>query len=672
MEQNTRGRGRGSPAFGSSTRGRGGGGRGRGRGAIQDERPRELMFITSPFSTKADDIAKTISKHYLMTPGNREYLLYILECWSTDSLTEQLNKMNLLLSTMKSIKIKAGNDDRSYKVEDIRKMITRTTINSILDIGAGNGEILIGTKHLLKVKKENAYAIEPQSDVLKESDEYTTITYDNEGNIPLPNESIDLIIIAETLHHIYPRERKALMYEIKRVLSTKGLVVIQEHAFDQSAGMQIGIEVIHNFWYCKNKENVDPLYLMTPGYCQSLFEGVGLYPRNSPEPRGWQKIYWRSFQANYIREVEEFSKESLFLTPSSQRLPWINRSAYSKTLKNGQLKLFLGHLQALVTFWDMKAVPHLTVVYAGFAPGMSLSIVDRMFPGMISWHLYDTNPYYLGKLENVKVHNKYFTDKHAIKWSLKPNVFFFTDIRRVSFRNEYRIAQQIDMESEQSVKEDMAMQRRWVELMKPYQASLKMKLPYVDTDKAGNLILHDTNYLDGNIMIQSFNGHASSESRLIPMRKSFGDENPTPKTSDIYETKVYDDLLYQEQLFYHNFVDKEAFTMGIQANEHIQDSYEFAHLLYVFDLYKTVTGRSTDKSSIDMATDVVIELKEMKTMQPPQWNEDLEGNKIKFYNDEELTKQFNNGVSIRDLARTFNKAVRAITTRLGYLKLRDY
>ena len=395
---------------------------------------------------------------------------------------------------------------------------------------------------------------------------------------------------------------------------------------------------------------------MTFSYCESLFSDVELYSQYKSEPVGWQRIYWQRFGLDSVQQAEALNPDSLFLSYSSPRRKWINNAPYNKAMKWGQLKLFLSHLQPLVTFWDTKLVPHLTVVYAGFAPGLSIAIVDALFPGMISWHLYDTNPYYLGDVKDFKVYNQWFTDEDARKWSKVPNVFFFTDVRSVSFSEEYRLAGKIDPKSEAAVKDDMAMQRGWIEIMKPYQACLKMKLPYVLKDKSGNLIPHTTSYLEGNIMIQSFNQHASSETRLIPLKRCDG----------TYYIKDYDDILYEEQMFYHNYVNKEAPSMGIEETEYIKNTYEYAHLLYVFELYKSII--ETDNTPIELATDAIIELHEMKSMQIPRWNTTKNGKKLKHNNDGELIKEFNKGSTIEELAKKFDRSERAITTRLMHIQ----
>lgn len=617
------------------------------------------VTLTSPFFKTCANVSKIISKHYVTTPKSSDYLLHILESWTSDRLSVQLDKMRILLQQMEPI-AKSQEGRVEYKSENIINLTDGIEINSILDIGAGTGEILKQTAKSLNVAR--AYALEPQG-ILKiaEDDVITNIFYTDEGNIPLDNEEIDLIIIAVTLHHINPRIREMLMTEIKRVLSPNGIVVIQEHAFDKSAAMHIGLEVLHNFWYVKNNETVDPLYLMTSWECESLFNNVGLYPQNIVTPSSWENIYWRGFSATEIvpvapplnviyTDMKQFVKENLFIPWNPPRLAWKPHSHTSlKTRKYGQLKLFLGMLQALVTFWNPKTIPKLKIVYAGSAPGMTNGIIDRLFKGMIEWHLYDTNPHYLSQMDNFVVYDQWFEDADAEVWAKKANVFFFSDVRSVSTSKKLGSGV-IDVKAEAAVAKDMKMQRRWIEIMKPFQASLKMRLPFVD--KKNNVIMNPTSeYLEGNIMYQSFNGSTSAESRLIPTKNNDGD----------YYAIQYDTVEYEESLYYHNVIIKDTETLNIVPTEYIKDTYEYAHLLYVFDMYREMFG-IVDKTSVEFATEVIAEIDEMRSMIPFEW---------KSEKDEQFLASVEEGLSDDELAIKYQRSVRGIRTKKANLGLID-
>ncbi len=148
------------------------------------------------------------------------------------------------------------------------------TPKKILDIGAGNGEIISMLKTHYKLPHQDVFAIDQK---LPETINATALNYVN-GNIPLPDNSIDLIIMLVVLHHIPPDERSNILSEVNRILTTDGVLIIREHDDIKTLDFQTFIEILHIFWYLVSKETADPLHLMSRTETQELLKFHQLIP----------------------------------------------------------------------------------------------------------------------------------------------------------------------------------------------------------------------------------------------------------------------------------------------------------------------------------------------------------------------------------------------------------
>lgn len=167
------------------------------------------------------------------------------------------------------------------------------TPRTILDIGAGTGEILIGLKEYYKLPTNNVFAIDQKLPAIVS---ITPLTY-LDKKIPLSDGSIDLVIMLMTLHHIPVEARPGLIAEIARILSPDGVVIIREHDNTYDPDFYIFLDLLHIFWYVAAGETPDPLYLMTRVETQSLFTQAGLqsaFYSKYPEPNP-QQIYHEMF-----------------------------------------------------------------------------------------------------------------------------------------------------------------------------------------------------------------------------------------------------------------------------------------------------------------------------------------------------------------------------------------
>lgn len=234
------------------------------------------------------------------------------------------------------------------------------------------------------------------------------------------------------------------------------------------------------------------------------------------------------------------SCKDLLLTEES--LAYVVDNHYQREFKKaGQRKLFCNELLLLCCYgYDKRPM---TVVYAGAAPGHHLAETVKLFP-QIKWELYDTRELAVSH-PRITFHQQLFTDADAVYWSRKRNVLFISDIRSVGFKNSDKYA------IERSVAEDMEMQQRWVEIIRPCAACLKFRLPYV----AGYGQNVSVEYLPGDLYTQPWAGGTSTEGRLIVRPKDYG------------RRVEYDAGAIENRFFYHNNVrrvlsdyDEEAYN----------------------------------------------------------------------------------------------------------------
>jgi ubiquinone/menaquinone biosynthesis C-methylase UbiE len=546
--------------------------------------------------------------------GDRERaeLLNILESWHANTIAEQQHKMSRLLANAPKLANKEDSGRGTYKAKEIIEQIGTFKPKTILDIGSGTGDVITALAGLLKLDDKHAYGLSMVA--VNPSKFYTPIhyKYDKEkGNvIPLDDSSIDLIVFAQVLHHIHPEERKKLLIEAKRVLSKNGLIVIQEHDYNNDMYTYLSLDVLHTFWYVKYEETTDPLYLMSISQTRALFEEVGFVSNISkPYPKGWQRMYWDKYSNTKVKGVNKiinkylmsteyntllmerekignvyipFDNMDLYITSKNKTLSYHERhrrNVGTESVDWGQLKLLVCEIQALVSYWDKNELPELRVVYAGAAPGHHFGILSDMFPSII-WELYDIRDFtiYSEIRKNkgrINIHKKLFTNKIAEYWAQYDNIFFFSDIRSVDYKKHQGEA------LEKLILEDMIMQSGWVKIMNPYRASLKFRLPYILSETSAKT----TNYLDGNIMIQCFSKGNSTETRLIPIRDS---------STGKYYDKSYNNEHYESVMFYHNSIIREQalYLYDMVADGKINDPsgldnhYDSINFLRVLDMYK--------------------------------------------------------------------------------------
>lgn len=220
------------------------------------------------------------------------------------------------------------------------------------------------------------------------------------------------------------------------------------------------------------------------------------------------------------------------------------------TCHAGQLKLFYSELLFLTKY----AEPGDKVVYVGAAEGYHTNIIAELFP-KLTFDLYDLRKFHIDnkwiKSGQITLFHEYFTDTHAQAYAeTNERILFICDMRDLEM-GKYKSAEQI-AESDLIVMEDMQLQMKWCQMIKPAKAYLKFRLPYE---------IPKIEYLSGTIYLQPYI-KLSTEARLC--------------TSD-YDTIIeYDTKKFDEMLAWHN-AHNRCHSKGYSDYEPITRKYNIVN-----------------------------------------------------------------------------------------------
>jgi hypothetical protein len=174
------------------------------------------------------------------------------------------------------------------------------------------------------------------------------------------------------------------------------------------------------------------------------------------------------------------------------------------------------------------------------------------------FHFYDMNPFAeeLKVFPNLKLYHQYFTDEDAFfhRSAAKEDfIVFLSDIRSGS--------------DEEAVDRDMALQRKWIEIIKPDASMLKFRLPWRDGQ---------TEYFDGDIYTQPRIGPSSTETRLI----FFGP----------YKMKMYDNESYNNRIFYWQRHNRNAYHLSplLHDGERVDLTKKIKGLCHCYDCWSEI------------------------------------------------------------------------------------
>ena len=248
----------------------------------------------------------------------------------------------------------------------------------------------------------------------------------------------------------------------------------------------------------------------------------------------------------------------------------------------GQRKLLLSEIEFLSMFCEPDKEE--TIVYAGSAPGTHIPYLSTLFPNVI-WHLIDPRDHdkSLAKYSKVTTYKGFFDDDLAKQFADK-GVLFISDIRNMSIDDP-----NLDLkQTEEIIKGDMAMQKNWINIMKPRMSMFKFRLSFFP----GKI-----DYFDGQIMMQAWAPQKSTELRLI---------------TDGSKMKVYDNTEFEQRLFYFNAILRNCAKYDAGQSDKISQDYSTAReysILTKFILKYRPDVTNRDDAILTMMNEISRELK---------------------------------------------------------------
>ncbi len=283
----------------------------------------------------------------------------------------------------------------------------------------------------------------------------------------------------------------------------------------------------------------------------------------------------------------------------------------------GQLKLLMSEIRFLTLYLERE---HLNpqVVYAGASPGQHIPILLSLFP-QVKFHLYDPRGFGIQGSDQIFLYNQYFTDEDAKDWSEIEEVYFISDIRTADFVRNKRLGHEGDFKTEADVWTDNIRQMKWVQIMRPVQALLKFRLPYVQQWRQavhensrflrtylseGGVTATHASYLDGLLFEQPWKAPTSTEVRFVPNRDESGE----------YYTVNWDIAEYEEILTHHNQVTREKdffnpFTNAkepVYAPELLYDYDSILHAITIQEYLVKIQGLEGSLKEVQDYSDKVI------------------------------------------------------------------
>ena len=188
----------------------------------------------------------------------------------------------------------------------------------------------------------------------------------------------------------------------------------------------------------------------------------------------------------------------------------------------GQRKLLISAIVFLLYYGNESN----KVVYVGSSGGNYFNYLAELFPS----HTFDIYDSRIANISHpkVKVVAQKFDEQIAQSY-YGQNVIFMSDIRS---QCEYDV-NQLNANVEQSVMNDMTLQKQWVYIMQPIVSWLRFRLPY----SPGK-----TSYLKGQLYKQPWTSASSSENRLVALPP--------------YEDVDYDNTWHSDAMYYHNQIER--------------------------------------------------------------------------------------------------------------------
>lgn len=187
------------------------------------------------------------------------------------------------------------------RFRDIRKYIP-DSVQSYMDIGAGDCDITADIAHELKLKKENTYCIDYTGKPSQRAEKHVTFSLVSVGSkLPIADKSVDLITAFQSMHHFQDIQFK--LEEITRITSPSSTFVIREHDIGNQSVLRPLVDVEH-LLYMICFENMTwnqaieeyYAYYRTKEEWSKMLEKLGWKLTDITAPTGPTNYYYAAYQ----------------------------------------------------------------------------------------------------------------------------------------------------------------------------------------------------------------------------------------------------------------------------------------------------------------------------------------------------------------------------------------
>lgn len=255
--------------------------------------------VTSPITTHIRGLLNNIKKYIDISQGQDE-VAYLFSKLLNENLTrdQRFEMLKTELADFPRLPPVDAVKRAKSRVRELEKFISGSqTPGSVLDIGGDDGSVLRAFGDRYNISAEHRYLIDPAGKI---SDDYRLVAYTPEGDIPLPDASIDVIILLNSLHHI--PNRPQLIREIGRILSLDGVVIVREHDDENYDKMfEKFIDILHeSISAVGTSHNDSECYIFSRASLQRWMSKVGLGSELYINVGGPQELYYES----YVRKTD--------------------------------------------------------------------------------------------------------------------------------------------------------------------------------------------------------------------------------------------------------------------------------------------------------------------------------------------------------------------------------
>jgi hypothetical protein len=274
-------------------------------------------------------------------------------------------------------------------------------------------------------------------------------------------------------------------------------------------------------------------------------------------------------------QLEKLGKKMTYYESTS------NKKNKKNVVKWGQLKLLISEILFISKSIE-NSIKQYTVLYIGAADGYHINYLAKMFPQLM-FHLWDPRDFLAKETNNIKIFQKFFTDEEADKYKDNNNILFICDIRTLTIKYAKEVAnisERIE-KMDYVIKEDLEFQKKWMEIIKPYRALLKFRLPY----GSGK-----TTYFKGIIYLQPF-GPLSTETRLYIV--------------DISKTVDYNNIEYDEIMtYFNNNIRSKKYKIYEEILEkmNLKNNWDSTMMLFILNFYLKKMDKPNEEEALIILT----------------------------------------------------------------------